>query len=82
MSREDVEIVRTVIDHYNQTGEPPWDLIDPDVEWVVEPPAWVAATYETSFVGNRAGDWFITARYAGTDQYQPSQTQPCNINSG
>jgi hypothetical protein len=38
--------------------------------------------YQTSFVGNRAGDWFITARYAGTDQYQPSESATCNINSG
>jgi Peptidase family C25/Propeptide_C25 len=38
--------------------------------------------YQTSFVGDRAGDWFITARYAGTDQYQASATAPCNINSG
>jgi hypothetical protein len=38
--------------------------------------------YQTSFVGNRPGDWFITARYAGTDQYAPSETAPCNINSG
>jgi peptidase C25-like protein len=38
--------------------------------------------YQTSFVGNRSGDWFITARYAGTDQYQPSESATCNINSG
>jgi hypothetical protein len=38
--------------------------------------------YQTSFVGNKSGDWFITARYAGTDQYAPSQSEPCNINSG
>ena len=38
--------------------------------------------YETSYVGDRSGDWFITARYAGTDQYQPSETPACNINSG
>ena len=38
--------------------------------------------YQTSYVGNRSGDWFITARYAGTDQYQSSETQPCIINSG
>jgi hypothetical protein len=38
--------------------------------------------YQTSYVGNQAGNWFITARYAGTDQYAPSQTAPCEINSG
>jgi peptidase C25-like protein len=38
--------------------------------------------YQTSYVGDMAGDWFITARYAGTDQYEPAQTAPCNINSG
>jgi hypothetical protein len=38
--------------------------------------------YQTSYVGNRAGNWAITARYAGTDQYAPSETAPCLINSG
>jgi hypothetical protein len=39
-------------------------------------------TYQTSFVGNRSGNWRITARYAGNDQYAPSETEPCIINSG
>ena len=38
--------------------------------------------FETSYVGNRAGDWFITPRYAGTDQYEPSSGEACVINSG
>ena len=38
--------------------------------------------FETSFVGNRAGNWFITPRYAGTDQYQPTEGEACVINSG
>ena len=38
--------------------------------------------YQTSYVGNLSGDWDITARYAGTDQYAPSASEPCIINSG
>jgi Peptidase family C25/Propeptide_C25 len=38
--------------------------------------------YQTSYVGNLSGDWDITARYAGTDQYAPSESEPCVINSG
>ena len=45
MSQENVEIVRIAIDYYNRTGDLPWDMIDPDVEWVVDPAAWVAGTY-------------------------------------
>jgi uncharacterized protein len=44
VSQQNVEIVRRVIDAYNE-GEVPWELVDPDVEWVIEPPAWVAGTY-------------------------------------
>jgi ketosteroid isomerase-like protein len=45
MSQENVEVVRRVLDRYNETAEPPWDAIDPAVEWVIEPPAWIAGTY-------------------------------------
>jgi ketosteroid isomerase-like protein len=44
MSQENVEIVRRVTERFN-SGEPSWDLVDPEIEWVVEPPAWVAGTY-------------------------------------
>jgi hypothetical protein len=31
MSQENVEILRLAIDHLNETGEPDWDLYDPDL---------------------------------------------------
>jgi ketosteroid isomerase-like protein len=33
MSQENVEVVRRAISHLNQTGEPDWDLYDPDLVW-------------------------------------------------
>jgi ketosteroid isomerase-like protein len=33
MSQENVEIVRQGIDHFNATGEPLWEVLDPNVEW-------------------------------------------------
>jgi uncharacterized protein len=44
MSQENVEIVRRFIARYN-AGDLPWDLLDPDVVWVLDPPAWLAGTY-------------------------------------
>jgi hypothetical protein len=38
--------------------------------------------YQTSYVGDRAGTWRITAHYAGTDQYEPSDSTTCQISSG
>jgi uncharacterized protein len=45
MSQENVEVVRRLLDQYNSAGEPPWELIDPDVEWVIDPNAWMGGTY-------------------------------------
>jgi ketosteroid isomerase-like protein len=45
MSHENAEIFRRVLEHYNETGEPPWELIDPDVVYTIDPPAWLAGTY-------------------------------------
>jgi ketosteroid isomerase-like protein len=33
MSQENVEIVRRAISHLSETGEPDWELYDPDVVW-------------------------------------------------
>jgi ketosteroid isomerase-like protein len=52
MSQENVEIVRAVVDHYNASGDLPWDMIDAEVEWNVGPP-WVAET-STGHDGVRA----------------------------
>jgi uncharacterized protein len=45
MSQENVEIVRSAIAHYNDTGDLPWELVDPEIEWVIDSAAWVAGTY-------------------------------------
>jgi uncharacterized protein len=45
MSQENLEIVQRAIEHYNETGGLPWDLVDPGIEWVIDPAAWVAGTY-------------------------------------
>jgi ketosteroid isomerase-like protein len=46
MSQENVEIVRRSLDHWNETGgESLWELFDPDIEFVLDPPAFLAGTY-------------------------------------
>ena len=45
MSQENVEVVRRFIDHWNQTREFPWELVDPGIVYVIDPPAWLAGTY-------------------------------------
>ena len=67
MSQENVEIVRRGTDYYNETGEPPWELLDPGVEWTIDPPAWAAGTYrghaELKDLGRRIGEVFDEFRY-------------------
>ena len=38
--------------------------------------------FNTSLVTNQAGKWTMTARYAGTDEYEPSEGTPCEIAPG
>jgi ketosteroid isomerase-like protein len=45
MSQENVEIIRRFIEQWNQTREFPWGLVDPDIVYVIDPPAWLAGTY-------------------------------------
>jgi ketosteroid isomerase-like protein len=45
MSQENVELVRRFLEHWNETGDFPWDLVDPDIVYVIDPPAWLAGTY-------------------------------------
>ena len=45
MSQENVELAQRFLDHYNKTGDFLWEQIDPDVVWVVDPPAFLAGTY-------------------------------------
>ncbi len=37
MSQENVEIVRRAVNHLNETGEPNWDLYDPELIWTMRP---------------------------------------------
>jgi uncharacterized protein len=45
MSQENVEIVRRFIEHWNETRDFPWELVDADIVYVIDPPAWLAGTY-------------------------------------
>jgi uncharacterized protein len=45
MSRENVEVVQRFVNHWNESGEPPWAEIDPDAVWVIDPSSFVAGTY-------------------------------------
>ena len=36
-------------------------------------------SFQTSLVTNQAGKWTMTARYAGTDEYEPSEGNPCEV---
>jgi ketosteroid isomerase-like protein len=40
-----MEIVQRFVDHWNETGDYPWDLIDPDAVFVIDPGSFVAGTY-------------------------------------
>jgi ketosteroid isomerase-like protein len=45
MSQENAETFRRFVDHYNETGEPLRELIDPELVYIIDPPAWLAGTY-------------------------------------
>ena len=45
MSQENVQVVQRFIDHFNETGDFPWELVDHDILYVIDPPAWLAGTY-------------------------------------
>ena len=46
MSQENVEVVRVFMEHTNRTGgEPLWELLDPDIEWIIDPTGLLAGTY-------------------------------------
>ena len=45
MSQENVETVRALVEHYNATGDVLREMIDPEVEWVIDPAGFVAGTY-------------------------------------
>src|SRR5262245_40882000 len=45
MSQQNVELVGRGIEHWNETGEFDWATFADDVEWVVDPDAWLGDTY-------------------------------------
>jgi ketosteroid isomerase-like protein len=45
MSQENVEVVRRFIEGTNETGAFPLELVDPEIVYVIDPPAWLAGTY-------------------------------------
>jgi ketosteroid isomerase-like protein len=59
MSQENVELVRRGIQHWNDSGEFDWAGLDDEVEWVVDPDAWLADTYR-----GREGIRLMLARLA------------------
>jgi uncharacterized protein len=44
MSQENVEIARRFVEGFN-AGEFAWEHLDPEVVWVIDPPAFLAGTY-------------------------------------
>jgi ketosteroid isomerase-like protein len=40
-----VEVAQRFVDHWNETGEPPWKELDADAVWVIDPASFVAGTY-------------------------------------
>ena len=67
MSQENVEIVRRSVDHWNETGEPLWELLDPDIEYVMDPPASLAGSYrglaQFKWLNSRGAKLFDEFRY-------------------
>jgi hypothetical protein len=37
MPHDNVEIVRRFVEGYNATGVPPWEEMDPEVVWIIDP---------------------------------------------
>jgi ketosteroid isomerase-like protein len=64
MSQENVEVVRRAISHLNQTGEPDWDLYDPDLVWTTRGDAPAHNTYR-GIKGLRRGTESLREVWAG-----------------
>jgi hypothetical protein len=45
MSQENVAIVQRFADRWNETGEPLWAEMDPEVVFEIDPGSFVAGTY-------------------------------------
>jgi ketosteroid isomerase-like protein len=40
-----MEIVRRSLEHVDRTGEPLWEILDPEIEWIIDPTGLLAGTY-------------------------------------
>src|SRR6476620_10753415 len=45
MSHENVEVVRRSLEHVNRTGKPLWEVIDPEIEWIIDPTGLLSGNY-------------------------------------
>jgi ketosteroid isomerase-like protein len=45
MSQDNTEIVRRFIEDTSEARDAPWELVDRDIVYVIDPPAWLAGTY-------------------------------------
>ena len=45
MSQENVEIVRRATENLSESGDPLWELLDPEIEWIIDPTGLLAGTY-------------------------------------
>ena len=45
MSQENVDVVRRFVEDTSETRNVPWELVDPGIVYVIDPPAWLAGTY-------------------------------------
>ena len=71
MSQESVEIVRRFVEHWNETSEFLWELVDRDIVYVIDPPAWLAGTYrghaELDDLRRRTLDVYDEFRFEGDE---------------
>ena len=60
MSQENVEVIHTSVEHINRTGEPAWDLFDPEITFTTRGDIESSTTYE-----GHQGLRQVVARFAG-----------------
>jgi|SoiMethySBSTD1v2_1073268.scaffolds.fasta_scaffold777976_2 uncharacterized protein len=45
MSQGNVDVARRFLEHVDRTGEPLWEVLDPEIEWIIDPTGLLAGTY-------------------------------------